>query len=176
MRKLIQSIVFLLFLLLAWSELSVAHPPADETPLSFTDSLIEAYKRWPDKGPVSNKRRATIMVVNDTIGVNDTLVVYHVYEELKKNRYYSTMDGKSVCSEYVDDLLKGCPGDSSYTAFWFCDCGYDSAIVINQRETNGPGIMANFENTKYVFKSPGLHTILWTPGENVSNTLTITVR
>jgi hypothetical protein len=138
-------------------------------------SFIRLYTFWKEKGKVYNKRRATIMCSKNTVHVNDTIVVIHIFEELKRGRYYSVSGPKEVCSEFINDSLTTCSGDSSTIAFWSCNCGDKTVSVINDVSIKGPGIIFDFDNTKYVFQKPGTYNIQWKMGKYISNVLTITV-
>lgn len=131
-------------------------------------TLTAAYSQWPEKGPLENGQRLTIMTRKDSYEVGEEVRVVHVREVTAHGRDLYVMGPKPVLGEYVDGLLRGqasIDGEDALTP-----AEYDGRVA------KSPGIDDNFEITAYRFTSSGSHEICWRPGRWGSNTLRIWVR
>ncbi|MBA3746430.1 MAG: hypothetical protein H0W96_02935 [Solirubrobacterales bacterium] len=128
----------------------------------------EAYERWPDKGPLSDGRRLTLLTLRTTLAPGDTLRVAHVYEVTEPGGDLYVMGPKPVYGEQLDGrpVTPAPPaGDEALKPL-----EYDGRVLPS------PGIDHNFQTTTYTFTRPGEHALTWQIGELVSNTLAIEVQ
>jgi hypothetical protein len=128
----------------------------------------EAYEQWPDKGPLCDGRRLTLLTEDDTLAPGDTLRVAHVYEITEPGGELWVMGPKPVYGEQLDGraVTPEVPDDDDPLA----PLNYDGRVLPS------PGIDHNFEPTTYHFKRPGEHELTWQIGELRSNTLRVEVR
>jgi hypothetical protein len=128
----------------------------------------EAYAAWPDKGPLVDGHRLTILAEGTELQPGDTLRVTHVHEVTRPGASLYVMGPKPVYGEELDGrtVTPAVPeGDHPLEPG-----EYDGRVL------PGPGIDHNFETTSYTFDSPGRHELTWRIGALISNRLTIEVR
>lgn len=130
--------------------------------------LEKIYSDWPDKGPVIDGRRITIMAIKPAYRVNEEVRIIHVLEALSPGSEIYLMGPKAVVGEYVDGQLQG------------EDVSVDESDPFEPEEYDGrvqegPATDLNFEVTVYTFTRPGLYQISWQPGKWKSNILEIEV-
>jgi hypothetical protein len=130
--------------------------------------VTRRYEGWPEKGPLVNGRRLTLLADPTTIGTGEETRVLHVYERTEPGDWLYVMGPKTPYGEFVDGRLatEAPPADDDPLA----PADYDGATLPS------PGIDTNFEVTVYSFDEPGRHEIVWELGELRSNTLAIDVR
>jgi hypothetical protein len=128
----------------------------------------EAYATWPDKGPLVDGRRLTLLAAATELSPGDTLRVAHVYEVTRPGESLYVMGPKPVYGEQLDGRTVTPPvptGDHPL-----------EPGVYDGRVLPTPGIDHNFELTSYTFEGPGRHELSWRVDDLVSNTLTVEVR
>ncbi len=141
------------------------------------DRLVEAaredeevaarYPAFPDKGPVVDGYRLTILSRQGAYGVGDPVRVIHVCEAVLRGTKLYVMGPKPVYDEDVDGKRATAatpPGEDA-----LAPSTYDGRVV------DGPAVDYNYEITEYRFDAPGTHTIQWRPRPFASNVLRIEV-
>ena len=130
--------------------------------------VAEAYAAWPDKGPLVNGRRLTILAEPTGLRPGETLSVAHVYEVVRPGEDLYVMGPKPVYGEELDGRPATPPvpeGDHP-----LAPGTYDGRVL------DSPGMDTNFEPTTYAFDEPGRHELVWRIDDLVSNTLEVDVR
>jgi hypothetical protein len=129
--------------------------------------VTRRYEAWPDKGPVVDGKRLTLMADATTVEPGEEARVLHVFERTEPGEWLYVMGPKTPYGELVDGRVatEAPPGDDDPLA----PADYDGATLPS------PGLDTNFEVTVYSFDAPGVHEIVWEVGELRSNTLTIDV-
>jgi hypothetical protein len=130
--------------------------------------LAKAYSKWPNKGPVIDGRRITIMATKQVYRLNEELRIIHVLEATLPGYEVYLMGPKAIIGEYVNGQLQGKEASGNQTDP-FRPEEYDGRVL------NSPAIDYNFDITAYSFPQPGLYTISWQTGKWKSNTLEIEV-
>jgi hypothetical protein len=126
-------------------------------------AVAEGYASWPDKGPLVDGRRLTIMAAQSPYAVGDAVRIIHVLEVTTPDLPLYVMGPKPVLDEYVDGrLVTGSPPQ-----------GVDPLLPdsYDGRTLKGPGLDFNWEITSYRFAEPGRHEVVWRPGGLSSNKL-----
>lgn len=128
----------------------------------------EAYAAWPDKGPLVEGRRLTVLTDATDLKPGDTLRVAHVYEVTRPGASLYVMGPKPVYGEQLDGraVTPAVPNGDDPLA----PGEYDGRVLPS------PGIDHNFETTSYTFRRPGRHELTWRVDDLVSNTLTVEVQ
>jgi hypothetical protein len=127
--------------------------------------VARAYPRFPDKGPLTDAARLTLMTRKSQYTVGEPVRIIHVFEAVEPGRTMYIMGPKKIFGEYVDDVLQTEPPPDD---------------VLAPRTYNGltlpsPAVDYNFEITSYTFHEPGVHRFQWRLAAIESNILTITV-
>jgi len=125
------------------------------------------YPDWPEKGPLVDGRRVTIMTAARRCAPGQAVRVLHVVEVVEASRDVYVMGPKPVYGEYVDGRLSTAPPPPGEDPLEPAD--YDGEVA------PGPAVDFNYAITSYVFDARGEHTIEWRPGALASNVLTVTV-
>lgn len=134
----------------------VAAPSADI-------AVAERYLEWPDKGPLRNGRRVTVMAAKTTYAIGEEVRIIHVLEVTEPGLPLYVMGPKQVLEEYVDgQLATDAVADGIDPLF---PGVYDGAVI------PGPGLDFNWEITEYRFTAPGRHGLMWRPDPLESNVL-----
>lgn len=131
-------------------------------------AVARGYPAWPDKGPLTNGRRITIMTAKVSYGVNDEVRIIHVVETLNPQDELYVMGPKPVRGEYVGGVLVTepvPPGSNPLEP----EGEYDGMVL------SGPAVDYNYDITTYRFDAPGQHEIQWRLGELASNRLQMTI-
>jgi hypothetical protein len=129
--------------------------------------VAEAYAAWPDKGPLVDGRRLTILADPLRVEPGGTVRVAHVYEVTRPGEKLWVMGPKPVYGEELDgepSTPDPPPGDHPLEPGT-----YDGVVL------DSPGLDHNFEPTAYTFDGPGRHEIRWRVDDLVSNTLVVEV-
>ncbi|WP_152040849.1 hypothetical protein [Salinigranum salinum] len=130
-------------------------------------AVADDYPHWPDKGPVVDGKRLTVMTARDTYEVGEEVRVIHAFEAPEPGVDVYVMGPKPVYGEHIDGTLATTPppdGDEPWVPQQ-----YDGAVIAS------PAVDYNYEVTTYRFAEPGRHVIRWELGPVTSNTLEITV-
>jgi len=129
--------------------------------------VTRRYEAWPDKGPVVDGKRLTLMADPTTVEPGEEARVLHVFERTEPGDWLYVMGPKTPYGEQVDGQLttEAPPAGDDPLA----PADYDGATLPS------PGLDTNFELTVYSFDEPGRHEIVWELGALRSNTLTIDV-
>ena len=130
--------------------------------------VARGYPTWPDKGPLTDGRRITIMTGRTTVAVNEPIRVVHVVETVKPDDELYIMGPKQVYGEYVDGKLVSAalpPGDDPLIPPGL----YDGTVVAS------PAADYNYDITTHRLDAPGMHEIQWKLGPLASNVLRIDV-
>jgi hypothetical protein len=135
--------------------------PADD------QAVARGYAAWPDKGPVVDGLRLTILTKRQRCDVGEEVRVLHVLEATGRGHELHVMGPKAVHGEWVDGrLATAAPPEVEDP---WVPVLYDGAVVA------GPGVDFNYEITSYTFDAPGRHRIQWQLGALRSNVLEIEV-
>ncbi|MDQ3743681.1 MAG: hypothetical protein M3444_04800 [Acidobacteriota bacterium] len=129
-------------------------------------AVAKSYPRFPDKGPVVDGVRITILTESTAHKVGDEVRVIHVVEFTEPGRRVYVMGPKPVYGETVNGELVAEPspaGDPLVPA------EYSGATLPS------PAVDYNYDITSYTFDAPGEYRIQWQPGSLESNTLAVTV-
>jgi hypothetical protein len=138
----------------------VEAPPEDST-------VAQGYETWPNKGPMSEGRRLTLMTKKTRYEVNEEIRVIHVAEVTKPGQQVYVMGPKRVYGEYLDGKLStDSPPESEDPLM---PPLYDGATIPS------PAIDFNYEITSYSFSEPGYHQIRWAVGSLQSNILDLEI-
>jgi hypothetical protein len=129
--------------------------------------VVEAYAEWPDKGPVIDGRRLTIMAAKTAYRVDEVIRVVHVVEATDDAVSLYIMGPKDVHDECVDGPLRIRPLPDGQDPF--VPTEYDGRVA------RGPALDSNYEVTTYAFREPGEHEVVWRLGGWTSNALRVTV-
>ena len=131
-------------------------------------AIAHAYPHWPDKGPLQNGQRITLLARDTTFHVDEEIHILHVHEVITPGGLVHVMGPKPVYDEYLDDRLvtpESPPGDDPF-----------DPSLYNGRAIPSPAVDYNFEITTYRFSAPGRHRIDWRAGGLRSNTLILDIR
>lgn len=130
-------------------------------------ALANGYPGWPDKGPVTDGRRLTLMTEKTSGRVGEEIHVIHVAEVTEPGRQVYVMGPKQVFGEYLDGkLVTQAPpaqGDPLVPEM------YDGATLPS------PAADHNYEITAYSFAEPGRHEISWKLGKLHSNVIRLEI-
>ena len=129
--------------------------------------VAEKYISWPDRGPLFDGKRLTILTAKRTFQVDEEVRVIHVFESTKPGERVYVMGPKDVYGENVDGLLvtqQAPDGDQPWVPGF-----YDGMTV------EAPAVDYNYEITSYRFQEPGIHRISWELGSLRSNVVEIEV-
>lgn len=110
-------------------------------------ATARGYRDAPDKGPVADGRRITLLTRTDRYRVGEEVRVVHAYEVLEPGHELYLAGPKPVWGESVDGVLVT-PADNPQLV-------YDGEVV------DGPGVDVNWEITTYRFDEPGVHEVVW---------------
>ncbi|MCL4849213.1 MAG: hypothetical protein KJ066_21880 [Acidobacteria bacterium] len=135
--------------------------PADD------QAVARGYADWPDKGPVVDGLRLTILTKRLRCHVGEEVRVLHVLEATGPGHELHVMGPKAVHGERIDGRLATAPAPDVEDPW--VPVLYDGAVV------EGPGVDFNYEITSYTFDAPGRHRIEWQLGALRSNVLEIEV-
>ena len=69
------------------------------------NTVARGYVDWPDKGPVLEGRRLTIMTKKSSYSINEEIRVIHVFEATEPGKEVYIMGPKPVYGEHVNDKL-----------------------------------------------------------------------
>jgi hypothetical protein len=129
-------------------------------------AVADGYSRWPEKGPLVDGRRLTIMASPGRYAVGDVVRIIHVLEVTTDLPLY-VMGPKPILDEYVDGRLA--TGATPHGVDPLLPDSYDG------RTLKGPGVDFNWEITTYRFPDAGHHHVVWRPGGLSSNRLTLEI-
>lgn len=144
--------------------------PGDTPPTSGLDAenrvVAAGYPLWPDKGPIVNGVRLTLMSARANYRRGESVQVVHVADHTEPGRQVYAMGPKPVYGEYVDGqpATPAPPADEDPLAPLL----YDGLVLAS------PQVDANYEVTTYVLP-PGEHEIRWEMGDRRSNVLRVRV-
>jgi hypothetical protein len=137
-------------------------------PVSIPDQkLLQKYPYWIEKGNWFDDRRLTLMVSKTNFLCNESIRVFHVFEDVKVGREIFTTGPKKIRGEYINDHLVSAPFIASQDP-WAVD-------VIDGETPHAPDVDYNFEITTYRFSKSGIYRIQWKLGDYRSNVLVIHV-
>lgn len=134
---------------------------------SSSDHIAQTYATWPDKGPLHQDARLTLVSLRLDVQVGDSIAVWHVYEAVSPGRELYIMGPKPVPGEYLDGELRTTSVPEGWAYPW--QRLYDGAVLPS------PGIDTHWEPSTYTFDKPGTHSIQWKVNGLESNTLVIKV-
>jgi hypothetical protein len=126
-------------------------------------AVARGYPSWPDKGPIVDGRRLTVMTVRTSYRIGEVLRVVHALEVTEPGHELYVMGPKVVYGEYLDGRLATPPVPDE--AEPFIPPIYDGEVV------PGPGVDDHYEVTTYRFAEPGVHRVYWQLGAVRSNEL-----
>jgi hypothetical protein len=135
--------------------------PADD------QSVAQRYPWWPDKGPITEGRRLTIMTKKTTYLVNEEVRIIHVFEATEPGTTVYVMGPKPVLGEYVDGQRA-----TDLPPEWEDPL---EPSIYDGRTLPSPAVDYNFDITTYVFAEPGSHEIHWKLGPLKSNVLRLEI-
>ncbi len=124
-------------------------------------AVAKAYPHFPDKGPIVDGVRLTIMSRRSDYPERRAIRIIHVVEALEPGLALSPVGPKPVFGEYVDGLLATPPPPADL-----------DLLTYNGPVLPAPSVDYNYEITSHVL-SAGVHEIQWRIGKYVSNTLKI---
>ena len=131
-------------------------------------AVAQTYHAFPNKGPVKEGQRLTILTSKRHYGIGEPVRVIHVLESITPGNKVYVMGPKTMTDEYVDGKRVTAEGPLSEP--------YRGAVL------DRPIADFNYEITIYTFTTAGRHTIQWKGyggwGDQVhldSNTITIEV-
>jgi hypothetical protein len=130
-------------------------------------AVARSYAGFPDKGPVVDGRRLTLLTAAQRYRVGEEIRIIHVAETVGAELQTYLMGPKPIYEEYCDGRLVS-PALPD---------GEDPFIpsTLNGRVQSGPTIDFNYEISTYAIKTLGTHTFEWRLGNGKSNVLTITI-
>lgn len=134
---------------------------------SEDQDVAAGYPAFPDKGPVVDGYRLTILSSKGACFIGEPVRVVHVCEAVTPGASLYVMGPKPVYGEEVDGkpaTAAAPPGEDA-----LAPSAYDGRVV------DGPAVDYNYEITEYRFDTPGTHTIQWRPGPYRSNVLRVEV-
>jgi hypothetical protein len=117
----------------------------DAPPEDF--ALAKTYHSFPDKGPVKDGQRITILTSKVDYKIGEPVRVIHVLEAVQPGIKVYMLGPKPITDEYVDGHLVGSKGPLRLQR-----CG----LVLDRPIAN-----FNYDITTYTFSSPGHHTVQW---------------
>lgn len=126
-------------------------------------AVARGYARWPDKGPLMEGKRITVMARRTSYGVKEEIRVIHVYEVIVPGQQVYVMGPKPIYGEYLDGKLATpeLPPEEDP----FAPRNYNGRVVPS------PAVDYNYEITCYGVSAPGRHRLWWHQGSLRSNTL-----
>lgn len=130
-------------------------------------AVARGYPAWPDKGPVVNGIRLTIMSSKLDYRVGEEIRVIHVLEATEPGLEVYVMGPKPVYGERIDGQPATPP--PPYPEDPLAQPIYDGPVLTS------PAVDYNYEVTSHVIGEPGTHAISWQPGMLRSNTLVLRV-
>jgi hypothetical protein len=130
--------------------------------------VARAYPQWPDKGPLHDGVRLTLLTRKTGGVVGETFRVLHVVEVTTPGREVYVMGPKPIVGEYVDGTLATAPVPEEGDPLAPAD-EYDGRVQ------PGPAVDYNYDITTYSFDTPGTHRVQWQMGPFRSNTLTFQI-
>lgn len=145
-------------LFVRYNDTIVAAPPEDVT-------VAKSYPRSPDKGPLINGARLTILTRQGNYEIGEPIRIIHVFEAVEPGRTVYVMGPKTVFGEYVNEILKTLPAPDDVLA----PHDYEGMTI------QSPAADYNYEITSYTFRAPGTYQIQWRLGELESNVLNVIV-
>jgi hypothetical protein len=117
-------------------------------------AVAKQYPTFPDKGPLQDGQRITIMTAKSTYRVGEEVRIIHVLEAPEAGHEIYVMGPKAIEDEFVDGKLAS--QERKHLAPY------------NGRVVQSPGIDFNYDVSTYKFVSPGVHTIQWKGGGHSS--------
>lgn len=126
-------------------------------------AVAKGYAAWPDKGPLREGVRLTVMSAKRSYAVGEPVRVIHVVEYTEPGRTVYAMGPKTVYGEHLDGRLVTPPPEDG-DPLELLD--YDGLTLPS------PGVDFNYEITSYGL-TPGEHEISWRLGAFRSNTLKV---
>lgn len=159
------------------------HPSAERGALPYAlytrqgDQIVDApaadlavarsYADFPDKGPVVEGRRLTLLCAKQTCRPGEEIRIIHVVETVADGLSTYLMGPKQVYNEYCDGRLISEPLPADEDPFL--------PNTLNGRVQTGTALDFNYEISVYALQTLGTHTFDWRLGNGKSNVLTITV-
>ena len=131
------------------------------------EAVARGYPQWPDKGPLQDSVRLTLLTSRTAIVVGESVRILHVVEVTMPGRTVYVMGPKPVHGEYVDGKLVTATPPTTGDPLVPVD--YDGRTLLS------PAVDYNYDITAYSFATPGTHQVRWQPGSRLSNTLTFQV-
>ena len=130
--------------------------------------VARGYPQWPDKGPILDGKRITVMVKKKSYRVNEEIRILHVAEVTVPGREVFIMGPKLILGEQVDGKLVTEPHPEGCEPLNPPDC-------YNGRVLQSPALDYNYDITFYKFDRPGKHELQWVLGPLRSNILEVEV-
>jgi hypothetical protein len=132
-------------------------------------AVAKTYHSFPDKGPVKDGQRITILTSKLEYKIGEQVRVIHVLEAIKPGIEVYMLGPKPIVNEYVDGHLVGLKGPF---------CLPRRGAVLDRPIAN-----FNYDITSYTFSNQGHHTIQWKGYGGLndayphleSNTITVTI-
>ena len=130
--------------------------------------VARSYCEFPDKGPIFEGQRITILTRSVRQPFDQPVRIIHVCEAISASVCLFVMGPKPVYGEYVDDVLVTQPTPTDEDPLR--PSAYDGRVL------TGPAVDYNFDITSYIFDKVGTHIIQWRPiGGLASNILRIEI-
>jgi hypothetical protein len=126
-------------------------------------AVARGYPQWPDKGPLKEGRRITVMARKTAYARGEEIHVIHVYEVSVPGQHVYVMGPKPIYGEYLDGKLSTCELPPEEDPF--------APMNYNGRVSVSPAVDYNYDITRYNVSDPGRHQLYWQIGGLRSNTL-----
>lgn len=141
------------------------------------DSIVEApaadvtvakgYARSPEKGPLVDGHRLTLLTAKKSYKIGEEIRVIHVHEVAAEGEQVFPMGPKPVRGEQIDGKM--------VTPTVLADVDPFQPEVYDGVVLTSPAVDYNWEITSYRFSAPGTRTIQWKVGKFASNTLVLQI-
>jgi hypothetical protein len=125
-------------------------------------AVARGYPQWPDKGPLKEGRRITVMARKTAYASDEEIHVIHVYEVSVPDQQMYVMGPKPVYGEYLDGKLSTREPPPAEDPF--APTNYNGRVLVS------PAVDYNYDITRYKL-DPGRHQLYWSAGGLRSNTL-----
>jgi hypothetical protein len=132
----------------------VKAPAEDQT-------VAASFAASPNKGPLKNGQRITILTAKTKYTLGEEVRVIHVLDAPEPGHPLYVMGPKPISGELVDGTERTPPAAATGA--------YDGRVV------QSPAVDYNYEVTTYKFDSPGIHLIQWKTGGMESNVIAVEV-
>jgi hypothetical protein len=144
--------------LFEWRDGKIVDAPAEDV------GVAKGYPGYPDKGPLMDGVRLTVMTRRPDYLVPDKIRIIHVVEVIEPGRDVAVAGPKPVYGEYLDDQPVTGPAP------------FEGLVpdLYNGEIIKSPAVDYNYEITSYSL-GPGNHSLQWRLGPYVSNILKLLV-